>query len=171
MALGRRGVMLVIVVCLVWLPSLSCITSELTPLSSNRRPSLPAGCPLQMFPTTQPPYPHENSASVRVACDPDIGRTPCVDALKEKACEAGADTIYGFQEGNSGSWRFIAATLANRTNGQTPAAGTSGCAPICSPGFDCQAGRCIPVCNPPCETGEVCNRARTCEPAAAAANP
>ncbi len=60
-------------------------------------------------------------------CDPIVGRQPCVDALKEKACDAGADTVYGFQEGNSGGFMFIAATLANRTNGQTPSAGTSGC--------------------------------------------
>lgn len=172
MVLGQRGVMLVIGVCLALLPSLACIRSELTPLSNDRRPSRPAGCPLQMFPTTQPPYPHENVASVRIECDPFIGRPPCVDALKEKACAAGADTIHGFQEGNSGGHMFIAATLANRTNGPTSSAGTSACSPICSPGFDCQAGRCVPVCNPPCETGEVCNRKRTCERApAAAANP
>ena len=169
LALGHRGVILVIGICLALLPSLSCISSELTPLSNNQRPSRPAGCPLQVFPTTQPDYPHENVASVRVQCDPVVGRPPCVDALKGKACDAGADTVYGFQEGNSGGFMFISATLANRTNGQTPPAGTSGCSPICSPGFDCQTGRCIPVCNPPCEAAEICNRKRTCEPAAAAA--
>jgi hypothetical protein len=171
--LGHRGVTLVIGVCLVSMPSLSCITSELTPLSNSQRPSRPTGCPLQIFPTTQPPYPHENVASVRVACDPILGRAPCIDALEDKACHAGADTIYGMQKGIAGdSYMFFTATLANRTNTQTPAAGTSACSPICSPGFDCQAGRCIPVCNPPCETGEVCNRKRTCErAAAAAANP
>jgi len=165
---GRPGAMLVIAACLVWLPSLSCITSELTPLSNNRRPSRPAGCSLQIFPTTQPDYSHENVASVRVSCDPIIGRPTCLKELKEKACHAGADTLYGFHEGDSGGWMFIAATAANRANAQTPSAATPGCAPICSPGFDCQAGRCIPVCNPPCEAGEVCNRKRTCERGAAA---
>jgi hypothetical protein len=41
------------------------------------------------------------------------------------------------------------------------------CAPICSPGFACESGQCIPQCNPACEPTEVCNRHRTCEPAAA----
>ena len=66
---------------------------------------------------------------------------------------------------------FITATLAHRTNEPAHPTAASVCSPICSPGFDCQAGRCVPLCNPPCETGEVCNRKRTCEPVAAAAKP
>ena len=48
---------------------------------------------------------------------------------------------------------------------EVPARGAAdACQPICSPGFACQGGRCIPQCNPPCEGGEMCSRKRLCEP-------
>ena len=48
---------------------------------------------------------------------------------------------------------------------EVPAGGAANaCQPICSPGFACQGGQCIPQCNPPCAEGEICNRQRVCEP-------
>ncbi len=48
-----------------------------------------------------------------------------------------------------------------------PAGADATCTPPCSPGFNCESGRCTPQCNPACAAGEVCNNHRTCEPAPA----
>ena len=42
-----------------------------------------------------------------------------------------------------------------------------GCAPICSPGYECEAGVCRPQCNPACGEGQVCRNDRICVPAPA----
>jgi hypothetical protein len=106
-----------------------------------------------------------------------MGRNACIDELRKQACASGADTVFGFQEGVQGEYTLIAATLAARTGerpaqsapAKRPAVGSmtedEGCSPICSPGFACKAGVCIPQCNPPCDPGTVCTRKRVCEPA------
>ena len=38
------------------------------------------------------------------------------------------------------------------------------CNPICSPGFSCNAGTCIPQCNPACGEAETCGNDRLCHP-------
>lgn len=43
-----------------------------------------------------------------------------------------------------------------------PAPAPAGCEPICSPGYGCQAGVCVPLCNPPCGDGDVCGGDRIC---------
>jgi hypothetical protein len=43
-----------------------------------------------------------------------------------------------------------------------PAADT--CNPICSPGFSCNAGTCVPQCNPACTEAETCGNDRLCHP-------
>lgn len=40
------------------------------------------------------------------------------------------------------------------------------CTPPCSPGYACQNGACIPLCNPPCGADQVCRMDRTCGPKA-----
>jgi hypothetical protein len=37
-----------------------------------------------------------------------------------------------------------------------------GCEPICSPGFRCMSGACIPQCNPACAPTEKCGNDRVC---------
>jgi hypothetical protein len=155
----------------------SCASSEVAP-NAPRRPARPEDCPVQLFPTTPPSYPTVDLQSVQVVCNRALGRVPCVEKLRIKTCAVGGDTAYGFKEGINpdGAGMFISATVAAR--GDAPPARTSagaapaddagaGCAPICSPGFSCQAGQCIPQCNPSCEPTEICNRHRICEPAAA----
>jgi hypothetical protein len=103
-----------------------------------------------------------------------------MDKLRLLTCAAGGDTVYGFAEGINpdGAGMFISATAAVRrkappasssagTAAPTDEAPGASCTPICSPGFACEAGTCIPECNPACEPTEICNRHRTCEPAAA----
>jgi hypothetical protein len=181
---GRAGGIgaVVLAVALACASAASCASSEVAP-DAPRRPPLPANCPVQLFPTTRPSYPSVDLGLVRAVCNRALGRTACVDKLRIQACAAGGDTAYGFKEGINpdGAGMFISATVAlrNRAGAPPPSAGAAtvapivdapaaGCLPICSPGFACQAGQCIPECNPACESTEICNRHRICEPAPAA---
>jgi hypothetical protein len=47
--------------------------------------------------------------------------------------------------------------------GVANSAQVGGCEPPCSPGFACKGAVCEPLCNPPCEAGEICTRKRVCE--------
>jgi hypothetical protein len=163
--------------------SASCASTEIAP-NAPRRPPLPENCPLQLFPTTRPAYPFTDLASVRAVCNRALGRTACLDKLHMLTCAVGGDTAYGFKEGINpdGAGMFISATVALRSDAPAPrpsvgAAAPAGdaadasCAPICSPGFACQTGQCVPLCNPACEPTEICDRHRTCETAAAVPAP
>jgi hypothetical protein len=155
-----------------------CVGSEVTQIGP-RRPGRARNCKVQTFPSTRPPYPFSEVASARAQCHYAMGRGACIDELREQACAAGADTVFGFSEGMSGEMTFISATFAVRTADAPPVVARGGqpaaaaatphdsatCTPICSPGFACQQGTCIPQCNPACEAGEVCNRTRQCQPA------
>ena len=168
----------------------SCASSDVAS-NASYRPPLPENCPVQLFPTAHPSYAAVDLASVRAVCNRALGRTACLHKLRLQTCAAGGDTAYGFEEGINpdGAGMFISATVALRSDvppaipsavTAAPAAivappvadaADASCAPICSPGFACRAGRCIPQCNPPCEPTEICNRHRTCEPAAAVPAP
>ena len=140
--------------------------TSVTPIGP-RRPSRPEGCPIDVFPSTVPPYPFTPIAKVRTECDP-VRRNTCVAQLRSEACRAGADAVIDFKESTVEWTMFIDATFVAKASAApaAPAAGPAdACEPICSPGFACEGGRCIPQCNPPCEAGEICNRKRTCEPA------
>jgi hypothetical protein len=180
------GSVVVLAVALVGvLTAASCASSEVAP-NAPRRPPLPANCPVQLFPTTHPSYASVDLASVRAVCNRALGRAACLDKLRLQTCAAGGDTAYGFKEGINpdGAGMFISATVAVRNDlpPANPSAVTAApaaiapvadapdasCVPICSPGFSCTAGQCLPQCNPACEPTEICNRHRTCEPAAPA---
>jgi hypothetical protein len=179
---GGIGAVFVLAVALACASAASCASAEVAS-SAPRRPPLPEDCPVQLFPTTKPSYPAVDLTSVRAVCNRALGRAACLKKLRVQTCAAGGDTAYGFKEGINpdGAGMFISATVAARGEASSvpagaaattvaPPAGDSapGCAPICSPGFACQAGQCIPECNPACEPTEICNRHRTCEPAPAA---
>jgi hypothetical protein len=149
----------------------SCTAADVTPIGP-KYPAKPEGCPVEVFPATEPTYSYENIASVRVGCD--FGRSRCIDRLREEACKLGADTVYRFAEGMTPTATVITATVARKTGEAVksptvpPAAAPSeACTPPCSPGFACRAGACEPQCNPACDKGEVCTRKRVCEPAPA----
>lgn len=144
----------------------ACLTSEVTRVGPVR-PSRPENCQVNVYPTTKPPYPHVELASVRAECY--YARNQCHEELRRQACAAGGDTIHGFSEGlTPDQISFITATVSARTVPER--AEVAVCEPICSPGFACDAGKCIPQCNPACAAGEVCNQKRVCEPAAGSAS-
>jgi hypothetical protein len=163
-------------VALVAVPliALGCVDSEVTALGPVR-PARPEGCDVTLSPGRPPDFPIVDIATASASCDQYADRDGCIGELRRRACAAGADVVYGFSESVSGNYTHIAATFAYRDTRRakapppaaTPAA-PGDCTPICSPGFACQAGACIPQCNPACEKGETCKRHRTCEPAAPA---
>jgi len=157
----------------------ACTTSEVA-LIAPKRPSRGDGCGVQVFLTAAPPYPVVELATARAGCDALAGRHACIEALMRDACHVGADTLFGFSETVRGDYTYLSATLAAqdaavthrpiqdapapKAGGAAVAAdGGGGCDPICSPGFACRGGACVPQCNPPCEAGEICNRKRVCE--------
>jgi hypothetical protein len=155
-------------------------------LIGQPRPSRGPDCELQVFFATLPPYQVDEIASTRVSCSGvSGGREGCVGLIKQHACETGSDTVFGFRETVGDGRTYMSATLGLRREAPPPAPGTvatpasvpsgvageASCSPICSPGFACAAGQCIPQCNPPCEAGETCSRKRICEPAGAGAPP
>ena len=145
----------------------ACVGSEATPIGP-RRPSRPPGCPVEILPGTQVSGEYTPVASARAQCDGLSGRNACIDELRRRACVMGADVAMAFSESVSDGTTYIAATLAVRAApapGLTAATPPAACNPICSPGFACQGGQCIPQCNPPCEPGEICTRKRICEAA------
>jgi hypothetical protein len=182
---GRAGWALVAAVCA------GCVHDDNANISyiGSPRPARGANCELQVFFSTKPLYPVTEIASTRVQCSHySGGREGCVSLIKKQACEAGADTVFGFEEAvrvpvgmfvtPTNQTTFMTATFAVRAAGVVAAAPTASgvaadgsCNPICSPGFACAAGQCIAQCNPPCEAGEVCSRKRVCEPAGATPQP
>jgi hypothetical protein len=161
------------------------------------RPSRGPNCDLQVFLSTVPSYPVAEIGSTRARCsDFSGGRAGCMGLIKKQACEAGADTVFGFSETVDNFERtYMSATLGVRVAGAPavsapppgpawpPMAGApaprvpppgpawppmaiddGSCTPICSPGFACAAGQCVPQCNPACLPGETCTRKRICEP-------
>jgi hypothetical protein len=116
------------------------------------------------------PYPHQDVARARTEC-PDHMATEelCFDSMRSKACLAGADVVYGIAETREGEVRYLNATFARSLPGSIDSAistapGERACDPICSPGFACQRGACLPQCNPTCAADEICTRQRLCSP-------
>ena len=140
----------------------ACLANTAVTPTGPRRPSRPVGCALDLFPTTAPPYQYTAIAKARTECVPER-RQACTEQLRAEACRAGADAIIGMKESTSELSLFVEATFIAK------GPPVKECDPICSPGFVCEDGQCIPQCNPPCAAGELCNRKRMCEPAAGTA--
>jgi hypothetical protein len=86
------------------------VTAEVTPIGPAF-PARGAGCPLTVSPAQPPPYPIVDIASARVKCKDR--RTSCIEELEARACDAGADAVYGFSETVRGHTTFITATFAH----------------------------------------------------------
>jgi hypothetical protein len=131
-----------------------------------QRPALSGDCPVRIFSAGPPSYAVVDVAATKTRCYDR--REDCLGRLRPEACAAGADTIYVVAESVRDRASFFAVELAVRAPLAADGAGRSleaACVPICSPGFACQAGQCVPQCNPSCEAGEICTRRRICEAA------
>jgi hypothetical protein len=164
----------------------ACSGMEVTRIGP-KRPSRTETCQIDVFFSALPPYPVVDIASARTMCHVLSGRNACMEDLRKEACRLGAHAMYGFSEAIRADYNYVSATFGVQDavvphrpihdgQVQTQAAGPSDgegsdCDPICSPGFACRGGQCMPQCNPPCASGEVCGRKRVCESAAGKAEP
>jgi len=149
----------------------ACVHSEVSPVNGSKLTPRPSGCAIQEFPSSAPDYPVEDIATVRATCHVVAGRSACLERLRDDACEAGGDTLYGYKDGQSIENMIVIATVGRRTGNSAKttaasvaaAASSDGCDPPCSPGYRCQSGTCAAVCNPTCGTGTHCALDRTCQ--------
>jgi hypothetical protein len=160
----------------------ACSGVEVTQIGP-RRASRPDDCDIEIFFSSPPPYPVMDIASGRAMCQVLSGRTACMEELRKAACRVGAHALYGFSEAVRADFNYVSATFGvhdaivthrpiRDAPVRTQAAAEADdddrvCDPICSPGFACVAGACVPQCNPACVAGEICSRKRVCEPAPA----
>src|SRR6266852_1101003 len=92
-------------------------------------PPLGECAPVQVFPTTPPPYSWENVAFDQAICGV-VEPSFCIKTLEQDARRVGADTVFGIHEGfindthrAYGGFRtekVMSATLARRVGGPTP---------------------------------------------------
>jgi hypothetical protein len=129
----------------------------------------PSDCRMQMM-FGPLPYLHQDIARAKTECPDHLADEElCFDSMRRKACFAGADIIYGIAETREGEVAYLNATFARSPPGPIGGAILGGpaelaCDPICSPGFVCERGTCLPQCNPRCAADEICTRQRLCAP-------
>jgi hypothetical protein len=130
----------------------------------------PFDCRMQMM-FGPLPYPHQDIARAKTECpDHRDNEELCFDSMRREACLVGADIVYGIAETREGGVGYLDATFARTLPGPIDGATSSpaphlACDPICSPGFACERGTCLPRCNPTCATDAICTRQRVCAPA------
>ena len=129
----------------------------------------PFDCRMQMM-FGPLPYPHQDIAHAKTECpDHMADEGLCFESMRRKACLLGADTVYGIAETREDGVAYLNAIFAHSLTGPIES-GISGapaqlaCDPICSPGFACEKGTCLPQCNPKCGADELCTRQRLCAP-------
>ena len=145
-------------------------------------PAKKPGCPLAVV-ATHPGPGYVEVAQITIEGDRSFGagtyRNPqeFANVVHDRICAAGGDTLITEVNGFGVIARGIvlrrvasAAPAPAPVPAPVPApapAPASTCEPLCSPGFLCDAGTCIPQCNPRCAAGETCGNDRTCHPSAA----
>ena len=90
-------------------------------------------------------------------------------AVRPKVCAVGGDVLVTELNGSGVVVRGIvfhrtSEPAGSRDRPGSPAPAATVCEPICSPGFSCRAGTCIPQCNPACTDAETCGNDRLCHP-------
>lgn len=136
-------------------------------------PPRPKGCLLAVL-ATHPGPEYVEVAQITIEGDRSFGagtyRDPqeFADVVHDRVCASGGDTLItevnGFGIITRGIVLRKVASPARDTGAPAtlaPAA-AGACEPICSPGFRCNAGTCVPECNPSCTDGEVCGTDRLC---------
>jgi hypothetical protein len=127
----------------------------------------PFDCRMQMM-FGPLPYPHQDIARAKTECPDHLtDEELCFDSIRRKACLVGADLVYGIAETREGGAAYLNATFARSLPGPigdaiSGAPAGLACDPICSPGFACERGTCVPRCNPTCAADEICTRQRVC---------
>lgn len=101
-----------------------------------------------------------------------------VEQVRPELCAAGADVVITEVNGAGVVARGIVLVRGSGAGAAVPEAEpepapatASECTPICSPGFECSAGTCIPLCNPACAPTDACGMDRLCHPRVEAAPP
>ena len=133
-------------------------------------PALPRGCRLAVV-ATHPGPGYVEVAQITIEGDHSFGagnyENPqrFADVVRDRVCAAGGDTLVTEVNGFGMITRGI--VLRRTAPAAPPPVPGGSCEPLCSPGFLCQAGTCIPQCNPSCADGQTCGNDRLCHPGAA----
>lgn len=132
-------------------------------------PALPKGCPLTVV-ATHPGPDYTEIAQITIEGDQSFGagtyRDPqaFANVVHDRICAAGGDTLITEVNGFGVIARGI---VLRRVATAAPAAvpiPAGACEPLCSPGFLCTQGKCIPQCNPACTADQACGNDRLCHP-------
>jgi hypothetical protein len=146
---------------------------QVTYLGRTKYPPNPEGCGLEVLTGSQPDIPVESIATVDVRCS-TTERGECFTELRREACKAGGEVVFAVAERGVGRELIVTATIGRHTSAAmgppkptvgAPAQWQDDCDPVCSPGFGCEKGVCVPKCNPACTDGMKCGQDRLCHPA------
>ena len=153
----------------------------LRPTGTQKFPPYLSNCKFQLR-ATHPGPRYVEVAQISIEgkrLDPAVYRSArkFADTVQAEICATGGDALVTEDNGKGEIVSGIvchqidqpepgpvpAAALPTSASGP-PAAWSGTCEPICSPGFACDNGVCIPQCNPACIDGETCGRDRLCHP-------
>ena len=140
-------------------------------------PARPRGCALAVVATLPGPE-YLELAQITIEGDRSFGAGTYHDPqefankVRDDVCAVGGDTLVTEVNGFGVIARGIVlrrvASPAAAAAAPAPTPGrASTCEPLCSPGFLCTAGTCIPQCNPRCVDNETCGNDRLCHASAA----
>jgi hypothetical protein len=146
-----------------------CQVAEYRPRGGASYPAKPEDCELELLGS----HPGKGYEEIGViSTSPNYFRNPenLLRVTRSDVCSAGGDAIVTEVNG----YGYVVRGVVFRKTGaeSKPAAvrpprSESTCSPICSPGFECSSGQCVPLCNPTCGPGEKCGPDRLCHPEAA----
>ena len=151
-----------LLLCALSLAITSCAHPVFHATAGAKYPPREATCEFKML-ATHPGPDYQEIGVLTIEGDRSFGAgsyndpNAFADAVRHQVCAAGGDAVA--TEVNGGG--YIARGIIFR-KGETPAAPVGACDPICSPGFQCTAGRCVAQCNPACTSGQVCGDDRLC---------
>ena len=151
---------------------LACVSSTLYKSATVHAPAREPGCAFDVVGSHPGPgFVEVGQVAVEGPADQVVHayRDPQAFANEVRAgvCAAGGDVL--MTEVN-GAGAIVHAIVFHRVDqaesggsqpaGPAPSLGT--CEPICSPGFACNAGSGMPLCNPACTGAETCGNDRLC---------
>ncbi len=134
---------------------------------AKRYPAYPPSCRVRLV-ASDPGQEYEEIGTLSVDGEPSAFRDPnaFLREAREQICRAGGELVVT-QVNGFGS--IVRGVVFRRTAELVEA--DEPCDPICSPGFACTSGKCVPQCNPACDAHEVCGSDRLCHAHADAVTP